>query len=249
MGKNLRSYPEYIRESLVSDERLLDASNRGDTKKVKELLDSGADIECKDKYGMTPLMKASANGNTETVRLLLDYKANVNDRYNAPLILASRYGNIEIVKMLLDNNAIVNITNKEFSTPLMWASRNGETKIVKLLLDRGAGINSIDKHGETPLILASCYGRYDRKETVKLLLKHDADINVYDDAGICCLDYNKELWEDKEIQEFIIDKQPHNIKLLDDKIGILPSLKIKSNKKQDTVRMDSEQRHPLLHLQ
>ena len=55
----IHRYDEYINESLDLDNKLLDASNKGDVNNVKELLDSGADKEAKDGDGNTPLILAS----------------------------------------------------------------------------------------------------------------------------------------------------------------------------------------------
>jgi ankyrin repeat protein len=49
---------------------------------VKLLLDNKADIEARDDDGATPLFNAVLNGNTEIVRLLLEYGANKNIKDN-----------------------------------------------------------------------------------------------------------------------------------------------------------------------
>jgi hypothetical protein len=59
---------------------LLNSSARGQTDQVKVLLDSGANIEAKDKRGRTPLILAAQHGQVETVRLLLAKGADVNAR-------------------------------------------------------------------------------------------------------------------------------------------------------------------------
>ena len=60
------------------------------------------------------------------------------------------------------------------------------------------------------------------------LLIVDKQLNVYNCDGKTCLDcYCENVWEKEETQELIINRQPHNIKFFDDKIGILPQLKEK----------------------
>ena len=96
---------------------------------------------------------------------------------------------------------------------------------MKLLLEYGADKEAKDKDGWTPLIFASWNGH---TEIVKLLLEYGADIKVYDSGNKSCLDYKcKGIWKDEYVQELIITGQPINIKFFDDKIGILPSLKVK----------------------
>ena len=46
------------------------AAKKGHTETVEALLDKGADINAKDKYGKTVLMRAEYAGQTEIVRLL-----------------------------------------------------------------------------------------------------------------------------------------------------------------------------------
>jgi len=88
----------------------------------------------------------------------------------------------------------------------------------------GADIEATDDIDNTSLICASFRGRI---AIVKLLLEYGANINVYDSDDESCLDYCVKLWRKQEIQELIINKQPQNIKFFDDKVGILPELRIK----------------------
>jgi ankyrin repeat protein len=51
---------------------LLEAAEAGDTARVEQLLEQGADVNAKDKDGYTALMLAAFSGHTETVKTLLD---------------------------------------------------------------------------------------------------------------------------------------------------------------------------------
>jgi ankyrin repeat protein len=50
----------------------LDAVRRGDLRLLGQLLESGADVNARDHYGQTALMRAACTGPPEVVRLLLD---------------------------------------------------------------------------------------------------------------------------------------------------------------------------------
>lgn len=50
---------------------LIDASKRGDLRKLVELHESGADLLCTDQYGMTALHHAARFGHKEIVKYLV----------------------------------------------------------------------------------------------------------------------------------------------------------------------------------
>ena len=57
---------------------IITAAATGCEKIVRILLSAGADIDCTDSWGMTPLMWAARNGRVATVKLLLTKKARVD---------------------------------------------------------------------------------------------------------------------------------------------------------------------------
>jgi rhomboid protease GluP len=52
------------------DKKLLKAAKRGETEKVKALIDAGADVNAKDEDGYSALMMAASEGHTEIVEIL-----------------------------------------------------------------------------------------------------------------------------------------------------------------------------------
>ena len=76
------------------------------------------------------LLKASQNGDTEDVQILLEAGANVHAEDNFALLCASANGHTEIVKLLLEAGANVHAVHHQ---ALRWASHRGHTEIVKLL--------------------------------------------------------------------------------------------------------------------
>lgn len=103
---------------------LLDAASSGQTDFVKSLLDSGANIESKNKLGATALIMASIKGHTD------------------------------VVKLLLDRGAAVNVKTTTGITPLMAAATADDAEAVKLLLEKGADFSAKDEKGRTALNLA-----------------------------------------------------------------------------------------------
>ena len=87
---------------------LIDAAEKGQTEKVKALLEEGADVNAKAKNGITALMWASACGRTVTVHVLLDAGADVTakDKYGrTALMIAADFGKSEIVVILKNAEA------------------------------------------------------------------------------------------------------------------------------------------------
>jgi ankyrin repeat protein len=140
----------------------------GDTKKVQKYLDGGGDVNRRikfDKLGPTLLGIAAANGQVNTVELLLKNKANPdfagNDFSFDPLVLAvdphkskdSDDSDLQITRLLLANGANPNVTNQQGNhCPALYdAAEFGRTEIVKLLLEAGADVNATNYFGQTPL--------------------------------------------------------------------------------------------------
>jgi ankyrin repeat protein len=135
---------------------------------------------------MTPLLTAAYNGDFEMVRVLLEYKADVNARHNGgwtSLHLASR-GNLSlgpnitpsfsnVARLLLEHGADINAkaTTHFDGTPLHLAAEQGRVEIVHVLLQNGADVSMKDDRGRTALQVASDRGH---AEVVKLLSEHRA---------------------------------------------------------------------------
>ncbi len=73
---------------------------------------------------------------------------------NKTLIYASASGEIEVVKLLLEAGADVNHQSKKGNTALMYASHNGHIEVVKLLLEAGAVADIQNNSGQTALSMA-----------------------------------------------------------------------------------------------
>nr|KJB75470.1 hypothetical protein B456_012G042800 [Gossypium raimondii] len=88
--------------------RLMYMANEGDLEGIKELLDSGTNVNFKDIDGRTALHVAACQGLTDVVRLLLDRGAEVDskDRWGStPLADAVYYKNQDVIKLLEKHGA------------------------------------------------------------------------------------------------------------------------------------------------
>ena len=91
--------------------------------------------------GAQPLHFAAADGDVESVTLLLDRGAKINattqDGWTA-LHFACLWGDEGLVQLLLDRGADVSITTTAGVSALSIATFEGNRNIIELLLDRGA---------------------------------------------------------------------------------------------------------------
>ncbi|XP_069595056.1 ankyrin repeat domain-containing protein 11 [Ranitomeya imitator] len=105
--------------------RLHRAAIRGDARRIKELINEGADVNVKDFAGWTALHEACNRGY------------------------------YDVAKQLLAAGAEVNTKGLDDDTPLHDASNNGHFKVVKLLLRYGGNPHQSNRRGETPLKVAN----------------------------------------------------------------------------------------------
>ncbi|XP_075045155.1 ankyrin repeat domain-containing protein 11 [Mixophyes fleayi] len=105
--------------------RLHRAAIRGDARRIKELINEGADVNVKDFAGWTALHEACNRGY------------------------------YDVAKQLLAAGAEVNTKGLDDDTPLHDASNNGHFKVVKLLLRYGGNPHQSNRKGETPLKVAN----------------------------------------------------------------------------------------------
>src|SRR5262245_54714930 len=118
------------------------------------LIRAGADVKLADRYGVTPLYLACANGNAVMTKLLIDAGADPNSvdpTGETALMMSARIGNLDSVRLLLDRGAKVDTTDATYQqTALMIAVRENHAEVVRLLVERGANVNAQTRTGQTP---------------------------------------------------------------------------------------------------
>ncbi|KAE8615934.1 hypothetical protein XENTR_v10008666 [Xenopus tropicalis] len=158
------------------------AASAGDVGKIKQLIKK-QDINQLDKENRTPLHIACANGQLDTVKVLLEHKSKLNlcDNDNrSPLLKAIQCQQESCATVLLEHNADPNLVDINGNAALHLAALIPSVSIAKQLLEHGANINAFNKEGCTPLILAVTENN---EEMVEFLLKEGADINACDRGG------------------------------------------------------------------
>ena len=167
----------------------------GSSEMAKLLIDSGADIQVRDKFGTTTLMVAAKSGKVEMVRLLIERKEDVNAKENVDggghtalhyCALGYCQGEnkkdfFEIVKLLVGNGADINTKSTLGLSPLMYAASCSFLEMAKLLIEKGADVNEKTEEGMTPLLVTVKNGTCPpggSLEVAKLLIDKGGDVNV-----------------------------------------------------------------------
>uniref|UniRef100_A0A8B9X6W0 Ankyrin repeat and SOCS box containing 13 n=1 Tax=Bos mutus grunniens TaxID=30521 RepID=A0A8B9X6W0_BOSMU len=154
-----------------------EAAQRGETRQLQQLIESGACVNQVTVDSITPLHAASLQGQVQCVQLLLAAGAQVDARNidgSTPLCDACASGSVECVKLLLSYGAKVN-PPLYTASPLHEACMSGSSECVRLLIDVGANLEAHDCHFGTPLHVACAREHLD---CVKVLLNAGANVNA-----------------------------------------------------------------------
>ncbi len=178
--------------------------------KLKASPQHGTSVDELDSEGVSRLMRASANRDTQTVKSLLDEGAQVNLKDNKGVCALHRAcsGGLALrddrddwvhyrfmprlndqsdtVKVLLDHGAQVDSQDKNGVSALMVASFFGLFKTVHVLLDHGAQVDFKEESRWSALMIASYLGH---TEVVRVLLDHGAQVDLQMEKEISALMY------------------------------------------------------------
>jgi ankyrin repeat protein len=138
---------------------LVPAIASGDTARVSQMLDAGADVNAKlthNELGNTlnasPVLFAALRGQTDVVKLLIEKGARAaNSGVDVKvdvLLTASMYGNTETVRWVLDQGTDIHSCSGDGGTALILSAKKGHSACVSLLLSRGADAGRMDNAGK-----------------------------------------------------------------------------------------------------
>jgi ankyrin repeat protein len=122
---------------------LMIAANDNNLEIVKILVESGANVNLKNKEnGKTALMYAAGNGYTEVCQYLINSKGillNAKDKAGkTALMYAVFFARKEIVQLLIESGANVNSRTDTDESAMSIAMKTGRMEIVNLLKEKGA---------------------------------------------------------------------------------------------------------------
>jgi len=166
-----------------SNTELHRAAKKGDAKKIKALIDLGADVNYEGSSGCTALHLATDGGHEAVVRLLLDNGADPTIRSSegrTPLHSAARTGHPAVVRLLLEKVVDVHAKDPSGSTPLHIAAYNGQEAVVQILLEKHPFVEIGGPSGFTALHVAAFNGQ---SAVVRLLVEMGANLEARSDTG------------------------------------------------------------------
>ena len=148
---------------------------------VKYLVDTGADVNARNKNGDSVLYLAVEKNKKQEGELLLDKDADIfatNTENYSPLRLAFEYGG-DVQDWLITSQTL-NKPDGSGNTPLHYAAEWQLDDAIIGLLQKGADRNSENNHGETPLFSAV---KGNSTDCISILADNGADINARDKSG------------------------------------------------------------------
>lgn len=169
---------------------------------VRCLVECGADVNARDSFGETALMKATLRNDLSILKYLVENDADV-ERKNffgqTPLMVAQAHRYFSVVKTLVSKGALVDVvdptrvnlrrivtdggsTHVEEMPPcalLIWAAQD-DYEAVQCLIECGANVNIRDASQETALMKAA---KANEVNIVKYLIKNGADVDAKNYKG------------------------------------------------------------------
>lgn len=179
------------------------AASRGDTATIALMCDQGFDPNSADYDHRNALMVASMKGNTEVVKMLLEYNVsamtlrfatralynfrssllwqanpNLSDMHGSTALLeAVKNGHESTMGLLLRNKAQLCMPDSLAASVLCQAVFDGDTPFLKRLLQAGINVNASDYDKRTAAHIAAAEGNV---AAIKVLADHGADLTLED---------------------------------------------------------------------
>ena len=162
--------------------------------------------------GWTALHIASTLGHQEAIAVLLDFKANKEQRtknMETALHLAAGCGHIEATERLIHAGADFDARAFRQFTPLHYAATRNQEDMVGSLLGNGANVDAKTSNGATALHPAATAGH---AEIVTLLMSVGAHIDTTNDAGQIALHIAADVNSPEVVQRLMRSRVDHRDK-------------------------------------
>ena len=198
-----------------------------DWTKIIKLVSLGADINTKNRFGNTALMRLTPYREYKGIsKVFINYKANINskDMFSRNILMMTiDYNNRNMIKSLINAGIDINIKDDFDINALIYAiDKKSQISTISLLIKSGININDKDKLGRTALILAS---QQNNEDVVKLLINNKVDINAKDNIGKTALMYAVKYKHTNIVQLLLENKANTNIYDNNNKTALMIAIK------------------------
>ena len=177
LGRKLQAAKPQISAIEISS-ALFSAADGNCIALATDLLDHGASVDARDRFGARPLSHAARFGHLEMVDLLLARGAPIDARNLAgatALYFAAEGGHVRVADRLIGLGADVKLTGRSGISPVAAAAYAGSDRIVEALIAHGADERVADDTGKPPIVYAAARAKLD---IVERLLGRNIDINA-----------------------------------------------------------------------
>jgi len=151
------------------NDQLWEAARKGDAAAVTSLLDKGADVNAKFRYGSTALFKAAERGNTEVVKVLLARGADVTVKdtfYGASAMTwALQNEHFDVVRALIEKST------DSIDEILLSGARGTKLELVRIATDKIATDKGLVKPEVLMVALEAAVTSEPKNEEIIALLK------------------------------------------------------------------------------
>jgi uncharacterized protein len=179
-----------VGDAAHANEALLAAAASGDVRALDRAIAAGAPLDAQDGQGRSALLIAVAYDRSEAALRLILAGADPNvqaKNHDSPWLLAGALGRTAILAAMLDQGRVDYSKRNRFGgNALIPACERGHVETVRLLLERSKiPVDHINNLGWTALLEAVFLGDGGprHQEIVRLLLAHNADVNLADRDG------------------------------------------------------------------
>jgi ankyrin repeat protein len=162
------------------------------------------------------------------------------DTLGPPLVMAAAENRVELVKLLLDFKADINTINYSRRTALHEAAWHSKTEAAMLLLERGADPNTIDRLDMSPLrgavtydnrVLALALAEHGADGTVEYQYGEDVNKKItakgWDDVALALENYRTKAAREAAAEKAALDKSIAAAPVLQNDIAVKKPLIIK----------------------
>lgn len=184
---------------------LFDAARKGKVKIAKRLIQQFAQINVPNRMGELPIHLAAFKGDIDMIKLLVESGAYLNkktedDRF--PIHYAVLGGQYEVLDYLLkESKQSYFLKDDHGNTLLHYGTRTNNVILIDKLLHQNLNPNALNDQFETPIFNAVRFGN---TETVRLLLAHDAFIDIKNRRYETPID-TAVIYDKQEVHEYLLE--------------------------------------------